>query len=214
MEMNPILLDEGEKSYHVPGIGTLGKLYLAIALLGIILLSVQTEAAQFEGSNLKLPIQQPIDSEMEADQVVKSDQAASTQQNATNLNQSSIAMLTTLNVEVASDVYSEKDRHVLYCPKGNYMVVRNRIYLVGADLDKVKQVKYLLHPSFSNPVAVSEDPTNSFEAWIWSWGGFPIKATITTKTGQVFEKDFDFTFKTKFEEAQSKGIPQAMECNE
>lgn len=212
--MNPILLEEGEKSYYVPGIGILVKLYLAIALLGIVLLSVQAEAAQFEGSNLKLPIQQPSDSKKVVDQVVKPDQTASTQQNATNLNQPSIATLTTLNVEVASDVYSEKDRHVLYCPKGNYMVVRNRIYLTGVDLNKVKKVKYLLHPSFSNPIAVSEDATNSFEAWIWSWGGFPIKATITTNSGQVFEKQFDFSFKSKFEEAQSKGIPQSMRCEE
>ncbi len=70
------------------------------------------------------------------------------------------------------------------------MVVRNRIYLTGTDLDKVKQVKYLLHPSFPNPIAVSEDPTNDFEAWIWSWGGFLIKATITTESSQVFEKNW------------------------
>ncbi|NLH78215.1 MAG: hypothetical protein GX465_14380 [Acidobacteria bacterium] len=208
MEMNPILLEEGEKSYHGPRIRTLGKLYLAIALLGIILLSVQAEAAQFEGSNIKLAEQLTSVSKVDADR------SASTQQNATNLNRTPAKTLATLSVEVTSDVYSEKDRQVLYCPKGNYMVVRNRIYLTGDDLDEVKQVKYLLHPSFSNPVAVSEDPTNDFEAWIWSWGGFPIKATITTKSGQVFEKNLDFSFKTKFEEAQSKGIPQAMRCEE
>jgi transcription initiation factor IIF auxiliary subunit len=78
----------------------------------------------------------------------------------------------------------------------------------------VKEVKYLLHPSFSNPLAVSRDPTSDFEVWIWSWGGFPIKATITTKSGQVFEKKFDFSFKSTFEEAQTKGIPQVMKCNE
>ncbi len=181
-------------------------------LLGIFVMPIHVEAAQFEGPNVNLPNETTSVSEKEADQVVKTAQAASTQQNATNLNQASSTTLTTLNVEVASDVYSEKDRHVLYCPKGNYMVVRNRIYLTGADLDKVKQVKYLLHPSFSNPMAVSEDPTNNFEVWIWSWGGFPIKATITTKGGQVFEKEFDFSFKSKFEEAQAKGIQQNMRC--
>jgi hypothetical protein len=188
--------------------------FIFTLLSGFIIMAAHVEAAQFEGSNIKLPIEPTSDSEKEADLVVKPDQTASTHQNATNLNQPPIAKLTTLNVEVASDVYSEKDRHVLYCPKGNYMVVRNRIYLTGVDLDKVKQVKYLLHPSFSNPMAVSEDATNSFEAWIWSWGGFPIKTTITTKSGQVFEKDFDFSFKSKFEEAQSKGIPQEKSCEE
>jgi hypothetical protein len=190
------------------------QLIIFATLLGFFILSLQVEAAQFEGPNNKPPTQPIIVSETEVNQVVSSAQTASTQQNATNLIQAQNMKITSLNVEVASDVYSEKDRQVLYCPKENYMVVRNRIFLTGSDLDKVKQVKYLFHPSFSNPVAISEDPTNSFEAWIWSWGGFPIKATITTKTGQVFEKDFDFTFKTKFEEAQGKGIPQSMECNE
>ena len=87
---------------------------------------------------------------------------------------------------------------------------RSTEYLTGADLDKVSICCTVVR----NPRTVSEDPTNDFEAWIWSWGGFPIKATITTKNGQVFEKDLDFSFKTKFEEAQSKGVPQAMRCEE
>lgn len=184
------------------------RLCLTVTLLGVFLLSIQAEAAQFEGSSSKLPVQPT------PPPVVEVNKSSSIQQNATTMAQAPIAKVTTLNVEVASDVYSEKDRQVLYCPKGNYMVVRNRIYLTGVDLDKVAQAKYLLHPSFLNPVAVSEDPTNDFEVWIWSWGGFPIKATITTKSGQVFEKELDFSFKTKFEEAQSKGIPQYMRCEE
>ena len=185
-----------------------GRLFLIFFLLGSFIVSLQVEAAQFEGTNIKLPKEPTTVSEKKVDQI------ATTQQNTAYLNQVPSKTLENLNIEVSSDVYSEKDRQVLYCPKGNYMVVRNRIYLAGSDLDKVKKVKYLLHPSFSNPVAVSEDPTNNFEVWIWSWGGFPIKATITTKSGQVFEKEFDLSFKTKFEEAQSKGIPQVMECNE
>ncbi len=179
-----------------------------IFILLIVFIIPLVDAAQFEGSSPKLPVQPATPP------VVEANQSSPIQKNTTIIAQAPIAKVTALNVEAASDVYSEKDRQVLYCPKGNYMVVRNRIYLIGADLDKVKQVKYLLHPSFSNPVAVSEDPTNGFEAWIWSWGGFPIKATITTKSGQVFEKELDFSFKNKFEEAQSKGIPQYMRCEE
>lgn len=181
---------------------------LIFIILGALMLFIRADAAQFEGSSFKLP-EQPI-----APPAVEANQSSSMQQNATAIDQAQIAKVTTLNVEIACDVYSEKDRQVLYCPKGNYMVVRNRIYLTGGDLDKVAQVKYLLHPSFPNPIAVSEDATNDFEVWIWSWGGFPIKATVTTKSGQVFEKEFDFSFKTKFEEAQSKGIPQFMRCEE
>lgn len=190
------------------------RFYIFTILLGFIIISAHVDAAQFESSNIKLPRETTSDTSGKVDQMAKAAQTASAQQNAANVNQVPIATLTTINVDVASDVYSDRDRHVLYCPKGNYMVVRNRIYLTGADLDKVKQVKYLLHPSFSNPVAVSEDAANGFEVWIWSWGGFPIKATVTSKSGQVFEKEFDFSFKNKFEEAQSKGIPQIMQCDE
>jgi hypothetical protein len=189
-------------------ISTYCKLVLIFVLLGLFIISLQVDAAQFEGTNINLPKEPTGVSEKQANQIT------TTPHNATNLNQAPITKLTNLNVEVASDVYSEKDRQVLYCPKGNYMVVRNRIYLEGSDLDKIKEARYSLHESFNQPGGVVGDPANNFEIWIWTWGGFPIKATITTKTGQTFEKDFDFSFKTKFEEAQSKGIPQTMECNE
>jgi hypothetical protein len=183
-----------------------GKLFLIFALLGFFIMSQQAEAGQLDFANVR-QTKEPINvSEKGTERIV------STPQNAVNLDETKSILLKDLNVEVASDVYSKKDRHVLYCPKGNYIVVRNRIFLTGPDLDKVSEVSYLLHPSFSNPLAVSRDPTSDFEVWIWSWGGFPIKATITTKSGQVFEKNFDFSFKTKFEEAQEKGIPQSMKC--
>jgi hypothetical protein len=183
-------------------------IFLSISFL----ITACIEAAIFEGHSVRLPAEPASNPEKDANQIASISQAASIQQ--VNLSQASNTTLAALNVEVTSDVYSEKDRQVLYCPRGNYIIVRNRIYLNGTDLDKVKQVDYLLHPSFSDPVATSDDPTNQFEIWIWSWGGFPIKATITTKTGQVFKKEFDFSFKTKFEDAQSKGIPQAMRCEE
>ncbi len=206
--MSPNTVRSDARIYQSERRRSFTRLYLIVTLVGVFLLSIQTEAAQFEGSSPKMPVQ-PTPSP-----VVEANQSSLIQQNATTIDQAPIEKVTVLNVEVANDVYSEKDRQVLYCPKGNYMVVRNRIYLTGTDLDKVKQVKYLLHPSFPNPIAVSEDPTNDFEAWIWSWGGFLIKATITTESSQVFEKELDFSFKTKFEEAQSKRIPQVMRCEE
>ncbi len=119
-----------------------------------------------------------------------------------------------LNVEVANDVYSDKDRVVYYCQEGKDFYVKNRIYLTGPDLNKVKSVKYVLHPSFPNPEQISEDSSNDFEIWIWTWGKFPVKAIITTKSGQQFEKDYDFSFKSKFEEAQRMGIPQVSNCED
>ena len=124
------------------------------------------------------------------------------------------SQLTTLNAEVTNDVYSEKDRVVYYCQEGKDFYVKNRIYLTGPDLSKVKSVKYVLHPTFPNPEQISEDSSNSFEIWIWTWGRLPVKAIITTNTGQQFEKDHAFSFKSKYEEAQRKGIPQVRNCDD
>lgn len=183
------------------------KIIIFAILICTFVMVVEVYAAQFEGPSFKVA-ENPANASKK-----ETGQTASTQQN-TKLDKSESITLTDLNVQITSDVYTEKDRHVLYCPKGNYMVVRNRIFLAGSDLDKVKRVEYILHPSFSNSNAISEDPTNDFEVWIWTWGGFLIKATVTTKNGQIFEKYYDFSFKSKFEDAQRKGIPQEMRCTE
>jgi hypothetical protein len=129
-----------------------------IILLGLSPVALPAGAAQSEVPNIKPP----------------NDQTPS-------------APTTNLNIEVASDVYSDKDRQVLCCPKGNYMVVRNRIYLEGADLDKIKEVKYFLHETFDQPEGVMGDPAKDFEIWIWSWGGFLVRL-YTTKTGTCSKK--------------------------
>lgn len=121
--------------------------------------------------------------------------------------------LTQLDVQVTNDVYSEKDRHLYYCQDGKYTEFKNRIYLVGPDLNKVKSVQYVLHESFQdNPAPTSEDRANNFEIWILTWGRFPIEAIITTTSVQQFDKDYDFTFKSKVEEAQRMGIPMIRSC--
>jgi hypothetical protein len=99
-----------------------GRSFLIFTLLGFFIMSLQVEAAQFEGTNIILPKEPMSVSEKKADQI------AQTQQNTTSMNKATSMTLPTLNVEVASDVYSERDRQVLYCPKGNYIVVRNRIF--------------------------------------------------------------------------------------
>lgn len=176
----------------------------------LLLTLAAAQAVQFEGASVesvRLGVSPHVGGNI--------NQSASAQQNGT------ISAVTpanhtgnaTLNVEIASDVYSDKDRRVLYCVRGNYVVVRNRIFITGSDVDKVKRVTYLLHPTFPNPVAVSEDRENNFEIWIWCWGGFLIRANITTTTGQFFEKEYRFSFKEKFDDARSKGVPMMISCN-
>ena len=120
--------------------------------------------------------------------------------------------LTNLNVEVTNAVYSENDRRVYYCQEGKYFYVKNRVYLTGSDLNKVKKVTYYLHETFPNPVQVSTDRSNNFEIWIWTWGRFPIMAEIETDSGQTFEKCYEFSFKSKYDEAKRRGIPMVRDC--
>jgi len=117
-----------------------------------------------------------------------------------------------LNVEVANDVYTPRDPMLYYCVNNGLLSYKNRIYLTGPDLNKVASVTYILDPSFENPEVSSSDPGNSFEIWIMTWGRFPMQAIITTKSGQVFEKDYYFSFKSNVEEALARGIPQVESC--
>lgn len=192
-----------------------GQIGILLILLSFIVLSVQANAAKFEGPNSKTVVGVANQTGQKESEHNATDLENSSAQNASGPDQTSSTnqqRLTNLNVEVTSDVYSAKDPHVYYCVRGNYVEVKNRIYLIGQDLDKVKEVRYFLHETLNHPEGVLGDPNNDFEIWITVWGGFPIKAIITTKDNQEFEKDYSFSFKTKFDEAQNKGIPQVMDC--
>jgi bacterioferritin-associated ferredoxin len=117
-----------------------------------------------------------------------------------------------LNVEVSNDVYTPSDPRLYYCPSNGLLSYKNRIYLTGPDLNEVASVTYSLDPTFENPEVSSSDARNGFEIWIMTWGRFPMKAIITTKSGQVFEKEYYFSFKSKVEEALAMGIPQVQSC--
>jgi VCBS repeat-containing protein len=121
--------------------------------------------------------------------------------------------LPTLNIEINNDVYTQWDPSIYYCPSSSGAIsVQNRIYLTGFDLDKVASVTYILHPTFENPEITTNDASNDFGIQIMAWGGFEMKAIITTKSGQVFEKSFDFTFRDKVLDAQAMGVPMVMSC--
>jgi hypothetical protein len=117
-----------------------------------------------------------------------------------------------LNVEVSNDVYTPSDPRLYYCLSNGLLSYKNRIYLTGPDLNMVASVRYILDPTFENPEVSSSDARNGFEIWIMTWGRFPMKAIITTKSGQVFEKEYYFSFKSKVEEALARGIPQVQSC--
>lgn len=116
------------------------------------------------------------------------------------------------NVQVASDIFAPGDRRVFYCDENGYFAVRNRLYLTGPDLNRVKSVKYILPPSFPNNEMVSEDPSNNFEIYILTWGRFEQIAFVTAKDGQIFQIPYFLTFKDKVQDAQRSGVQFVKDC--
>ena len=117
-----------------------------------------------------------------------------------------------LNVQITNDVYSSKDPRIYFCDDNGRLSILNRIYLKGPDLNQVSNVKYKLDPSFQNNEIVSADASNNFEIQIMSWGRFYMSANVTTKDGQKFDIPYAFQFKSKVQEAQSRGIPMIRRC--
>lgn len=118
-----------------------------------------------------------------------------------------------IDVHITNDVYSPADPRIYYCDEGGHLSIQNRIYLTGPDLNQVTKVKYLLPPSFSNKEIVSDDASNNFEIQLMSWGRFEMAAVVTTQYGQEFQIPFAFQFKSKVQEAQSRGIPMIRQCD-
>ena len=55
-----------------------------------------------------------------------------------------------------------------------------RLYITGEPPSgqTIKKVEYHLHPTFKKPVREG-DPNKQFEAYIWTWGMFELKAHVT-----------------------------------
>jgi hypothetical protein len=61
------------------------------------------------------------------------------------------------------------------------------VWLEGPDnaLDQVTSVRYMLHPTFSDPIRVSNDRASKFRLDAVGWGEFAIAARITSKQGKA-----------------------------
>jgi hypothetical protein len=63
------------------------------------------------------------------------------------------------------------------------------------DLDKVQSVKYVLHPTFPDPVRVVTDRQSKFRLSALGWGEFSITAEVSTNMGESFSLERWITFK-------------------
>lgn len=60
-----------------------------------------------------------------------------------------------------------------------------RILIEGepSDLDQIELVKYTLDPTFKDRYRVSTDRSRNFDVRIWTYGYFPVSATVFLKSG-------------------------------
>lgn len=54
-----------------------------------------------------------------------------------------------------------------------------------SDLDKVERVRYLLHPSFSEPIQERTDRASKFRLDEFGWGEFTLKLEVRTRDGEL-----------------------------
>jgi transcription initiation factor IIF auxiliary subunit len=59
-----------------------------------------------------------------------------------------------------------------------------------ADLDRVRQVEYELHPSFRRRLRSSRNRENNFGITIWTWGLFNVHIVISMLDGSQTEMDY------------------------
>lgn len=108
-----------------------------------------------------------------------------------------------LDIEFVNEVV-DKDNQVKFLKQGDKYLFRNRIYAKGGDIDKVREITYVVHPSFPDPIRRVRDRGSNFELIIWAWGEFTIKTIITTTDKKEHYKDFDLKFGDKLREAERR----------
>lgn len=54
---------------------------------------------------------------------------------------------------------------------------------VSDDLDKIRFVKYHLHPTFKKPTRLSSERISDFDIKIWTYGFFEVKVDLFFKDG-------------------------------
>jgi transcription initiation factor IIF auxiliary subunit len=111
-----------------------------------------------------------------------------------------------LSIEFINEVVDKKDNKVKFYKRGDKYLYWHRIYAHGTEeeLNKIKEITYILHPTFQNPVRKTSDKSNNFELITWAWGEFTMKIIITTKDGEEYYRDFEFKLGEPLRKAKEK----------
>ena len=95
-----------------------------------------------------------------------------------------------LEISFVHELYSQKEKVVHYKRPwmgGKRILYKNRVYTTGKDIDKIREVQYILHPTFPNPLRTVTNRNNGFELIFWAWGGFQMNILVTDTDGEVYD---------------------------
>lgn len=102
-------------------------------------------------------------------------------------------------IKIAKDVVRDDQGRVRFRRHGEAgdELYNLKIYLDGPphELDNVKEVEYVLHPTFPDPRQVVADRSRNFALEIWTWGMFNIEVTIRYQDGSEEHRDFYLSYK-------------------
>lgn len=88
---------------------------------------------------------------------------------------------------------------------GSQKLYKNRIRAVGKDIDKIREVKYIFHHTFPNPIRTVIDKDTNFELIFWAWGDFTMKIVVADTEGDfhIYRHPIRLLDKVKKAEAQN-----------
>ena len=72
--------------------------------------------------------------------------------------------------------------------------VKIYLYADPEELTNIRQVEYLLHPSFRNRRRVSSDRDTYFAIELWTWGMFDIDVTVHFENGDTEEMRYTLDY--------------------
>ncbi len=73
-----------------------------------------------------------------------------------------------------------------------------------AELEEVESVKYILHPTFKNPVRTISDSSDGFRLKTNGWGTFKTKAFVYLKNGEKIKLEHELELHSDPESGTSK----------
>lgn len=85
---------------------------------------------------------------------------------------------------------------------------KNRVFATGKDFNKIREVKYILHPTFPNPIRTVSSPNKKFELIFWAWGGFEMNIEVTDIEGEIHDYKLPIRLHDLLREAKENKVPE------